>query len=187
MAKIRTFIAIEIPEQVKTKIAALQNQLKKENERVSWTKSDNIHLTLKFLGNVEENQIELMAQKLHKALQNVSSFHFAVKNLGGFPNLKRPRVLWVGIEEPTHQLSALAKKIEDALAEMGFPKEKRKFSPHLTLGRVKTALSRKFLQKFTQLSLEAGTVQVEEVVIMKSTLKPTGAEYSPLKRIKLTH
>ncbi|MFQ5824091.1 MAG: RNA 2',3'-cyclic phosphodiesterase [bacterium] len=187
MSKIRTFIAIEIPDSIHQKIANLQNELelKKEKARISWTKPGNIHLTIKFLGNVEESRINSVAEAVESAVQPFSPFNFLVNNFGAFPNFRRPRVLWIGIENPTFQLIQIAQNIDDELSKIGFPREKRKFSPHLTVARVKSSLSQNFVQLLQKESFEGGEVSVEEVVVMKSDLRPTGAVYTPLKKIRL--
>ena len=185
MSEIRTFIAIEIPETLRQKIAAVQDELKKEKGRVSWTKPGKIHLTLKFLGDVEENRIWDVSEAVKKGVGPIKSFNFEVKNLGAFPNIRRPRVLWVGIENPTNQLTKLAQNIEDELNKIGYPKEKLKFSPHLTIGRVKSALNERFIYRIKNMNFEGVEVEVKEILVMKSDLKPTGAIYIPLYKIEL--
>lgn len=185
MSKVRTFIAIEISDALRQKIAGVQEKLKKEKERVSWTKPGNIHVTLKFLGDVEENEINAIVEAVERAVGSFNSFILSVKNIGAFPNLRRPRVFWVGIENPPVQLTQIFEKIEDELNQIGFPKETRKFSPHLTIGRVRSPISDGFIEKFKKETFEGGKVRVEEIVVMKSDLKPTGAVYTPLKKVKL--
>jgi 2'-5' RNA ligase len=185
LSTIRTFIAIEIPETVQQKIAKAQQELKAFNERISWTKPGNIHLTLKFLGSVEEDKIAAIAEAVNQVAEKIPPSKFRVKNLGAFPNLRRARVIWVGIELDSPYLSQLAEGMDAALAELGFPKEKRKFSPHLTIGRVKAKTSDEFQQALQRTPFEGGEVTVEEVIVMKSDLKPTGAIYTPLRKIKL--
>jgi 2'-5' RNA ligase len=185
LSEIRTFIAIDIPDSIRQKIGIIQDELKKERGRVSWAKPGNIHLTLKFLGNVAENRITDVAEAVEKAVEPFESFNFFIKNLGTFPNVRRPRVLWVGIENPPAQLISLAQNIEEELHRIGFPKEKRRFSPHLTIGRVKSILSGEFIEKIKNLKFEGGEVEVKEIVVMKSDLKPTGAIYTPLHKIEL--
>jgi 2'-5' RNA ligase len=184
---IRTFIAIEIPDSIHKKIAKVQDELesKKQRAHISWTKPGNIHLTLRFLGEIEESRIDSVGEAIEKAVQPFAPFTFLVTNFGAFPNFRRPRVLWIGIENPSSQLIQMAEKIEDQLSKIGFPSEKRKFSPHLTIGRVKSALSQSFVQLLQEKSFEGGEVRVEEVVVMKSELRPTGAVYTPLKKNRL--
>lgn len=185
MPTIRTFIAIELPNAIRAEIARVQAELRKANERIAWTKPGNIHLTLKFLGEVEQERIPAVGQALVGALNGFGPFRCGVKTLGVFPNFKRPRVLWVGVENETGEVIELAKKIEEALIHLGFSKENRKFTPHLTLGRVKAQLSGQFIQKYKQTTFDGGPVPVSEVVLIKSDLKPGGAVYTPLQRISL--
>lgn len=186
MSKVRTFIAIEISDSVREKIAALQENLKKAGERISWTKPGNIHLTLKFLGDVEENQIEAIADAVNRSAKGIRSFSYQVRNLGAFPNIRRARVLWVGVENKTDELTELANRLEDELSKIGFKKEKHKFKPHLTIGRVKSRLGEQFIKRFEKLDFSENEVRVEEINVIKSDLKPTGAIYTPLKKIMLT-
>ena len=185
MPQIRSFIAIEIPEDIRNQIADVQEILKKEPERISWTKAANMHLTLKFLGDVEQNLIPDIGKTLNEISQTVKSFTFRINGLGAFPNLKRARVLWIGIENPGSELEDIAKKIEDSLIQFGFSKENRKFKPHLTLGRVKSQLSADFINKFNKISFEGGVVLVREIKLIKSDLKPTGAVYTPIQIVNL--
>ncbi|MFQ5707374.1 MAG: RNA 2',3'-cyclic phosphodiesterase [bacterium] len=185
MSKIRTFIAVEIPQQVRQNIAAVQNAFKKEQDHLRWTKPDNIHLTLKFLGDVEEDKIEAIADAVDTGAQSLVAFNCLVEELGAFPNFNRARVLWVGITDPQNQLTNLAQKIDHELGKMGFPREKRKFSPHLTIARVKSRLSENFVARLQQEAFHGGEVRVAEIVVVKSDLKPRGAEYTVLKRIRL--
>lgn len=185
MSQVRTFIAIEIPDVIRQKIAAVQEKLKKAGERISWTKPGNIHLTLKFLGDVKENQIEPIADAVKISANGIRPFSFQVGNLGAFPDIRRARVLWVDVVNPTNELAELAKRIEDQLSKIGFKKETRKFNPHLTMGRVKSRLGEKFIVKFENLTFEEDEVRVEGIIVMKSELNPAGSIYTPLQKIKL--
>lgn len=184
---IRTFIAIEVPEEIQARLRELQDEWKKERAKVTWVKPGNIHLTLKFLGDVPEDKMELVQQGVKRATEGLTSFTMAVKNVGAFPSLTRPRVLWVGIEEPTGKVNLLASRIEDEMTKLGFEKENRPFSPHLTLGRVKIPTgAERLAEKVEATSFDAGEFVVNEVVVMRSDLKPTGAVYTPLKRFALS-
>lgn len=127
----------------------------------------------------------MIAAAIEKIGDEAGPFTLRVKDLGAFPKLARPRVIWVGIEEPKPGVTEIAHKIDAALSNLGFPKEKRKFSPHLTIGRVKSQTGSKFLQKLKSCEFEGAEIKVEEMVVMKSDLRPTGAVYTALKRIKL--
>lgn len=187
MAKIRTFIAIEIPDEIRNKIGELQNSLKKLGGRVSWTRPGNIHLTLKFLGDTDENLIDEIASQLQEWVAAIQPFQVTIKNAGAFPNFKYPRVLWVGAESEEKRLVELAAKIEDGVERFGFKKENRPFSAHLTLGRVKDVKGiRPVIDKLKdQENFEAGSFLAEEFLLIKSELHPAGAIYTPLKTIAL--
>jgi len=183
--KIRSFIAIEISESVRKKIADLQEELKKHKERISWTKPDNIHLTLKFLGDIEESKTKSIGESLTIATKELQPFNFFVKELGVFPNFRRPRVLWVGINNPGNELNNIHSKIEQQLNQLGFQKEKKRFNPHLTIGRVKSQVSDQFIERFKTVKFDGNEVKVAEIIFMKSQIHPKGAIYTPLRKIRL--
>ncbi|RMF65796.1 MAG: RNA 2',3'-cyclic phosphodiesterase [Calditrichaeota bacterium] len=186
MNPIRTFIAIELPDDLRRRIAAAQAELKQTRERVGWTRPENIHLTLRFLGDVAQERIPAVADAMGNAAAGFSVFSVTVAGLGAFPNLKRPRVLWVGVQDPGGELTELARRLENALNEIGFERERRPFRPHLTLGRVKSPPSRAFCDRLAQARFDPGQVRVSEIVLMKSDLRPTGAVYTPLNRVALS-
>jgi len=184
---LRTFIAIDIPEPQKERIASLQDRLRRLGGRIGWTRPEGIHLTLKFLGDVEEERVPLVAEAVARAASSTAPFEIEIAGAGAFPNLRRPRVLWVGITEPTGRLKGLARAIEQELVPLGFPPEGRDFSPHLTLGRVKDPRDvEPVVRALQQANFAGGTFVAREVRVMKSDLKPTGAEYTALHRIPLS-
>ncbi len=184
--KMRTFVAVELIADLKKKIEELQNPLKRISTDVSWVKPGNVHATLKFLGEVPVEKIEKVFEGTKTALEGMKVFKLSLKDLGCFPNMKRPRVVWIGVDKGKQELSLLQKKIEDEMGKIGFPKEDREFSPHLTIGRVK---SPKNIDKLTELikntSFQTEEIEIKEVVVMKSELYPAGAIYTPLKKINL--
>ncbi len=186
MNEMRTFIAVELTEELRVKIEELQNPLKKINANVAWVKPGNVHATLKFLGEVPEDKIEKVFEGTKNALEGIKSFKLSLKNLGYFPNIKRPRVVWIGVEKGKEELSLMAVKIEEEMEKIGFPKENREFSPHLTIGRVK---SPKNIERLTELikdtSFQSQEIEVKEVAVMRSELHPSGAIYTPLKKAAL--
>ena len=182
----RTFIAIAIPKNIKDKIGVYEEPLKKEKAKISWVKPENIHITLKFLGEVEENKISEIYEALKKCVSNQKPFDIEVMGTGGFPNLNRPRVIWVGLKKGSEELKTLAKSIDNELEKLGFQKEKRGFSPHLTVGRVKSIYNiHEFVKKMNSVEFKGDTFTADEILIMKSDLKPTGAVYTKLHTIKL--
>lgn len=184
--KIRTFICIEIPAPIKEKLTSLQNTLKSLGHGVSWTRTDGMHLTLKFLGDVDSTQIDIIADAVQRATIGMSPFFISIVGAGGFPNLHKPRVLWVGVEQRHGVVVEMQQKIEEELTKVGIPKEERKFSPHLTLGRVKIFQGVDGIcNRLKELSFAEETFQVSEIVVMRSDLKSDGAVYTPLKTIEL--
>lgn len=163
----------------------MQDKLRPERERVSWTKPGNIHLTLKFLGDVDGSAIPAIQESLTYLLSDQKRCKFQIGGLGAFPNMRKARVLWVGVIDATGGLSRLAKMVDRALIPLGFSAENRKFTPHLTLGRVKSQLGSAFVRKFNDITFPEVDALAEEIVLMKSDLQPTGAVYTPLHQVRL--
>ena len=186
MPKIRTFIAVELPERVKRELADLQADLRRYGARISWTRPEGLHVTLKFLGNVEEKQIEAIAEAVKVAVADVERPRLTVEGTGAFPSWGGPRVLWVGVEDEGGRLGQIQARLEKELEKLGFEREKRTFKPHLTLGRVKAIGGvRPVTEDLRDRQVALGTFEVAEVVVMKSDLKPTGAVYTPLAKISI--
>jgi len=193
MALLRTFIAVEIPGSIHQAILQKTEPLRKVlgTAIVRWVPIQNIHLTLKFLGDVTPANMDALTQMLGIEAGKLDPFDIHIGGLGSFPSLKRPRVLFLGVQSPIG-LEALYRGIESACARLGFPSEERSFSPHLTLGRVKQDVSAADLHKI-RLTLEelkidsVGTARVDSVHLYKSDLKPSGAVYSQLFAAPLHH
>ena len=188
MEMVRSFIAIKLPEEIKNKISDLQKTLRGTGADVKWVSPESIHLTLKFLGNIEKTQIEEILSAIKKSSAKIKPFPIEIKSTGVFPKIEYPRVVWIGVKEETKVLLVLQQKIEENLLPMGFEKEGRDFTPHLTLGRVK---SQKGKEKLISLLLQSkdisfGKFEVTEINLMQSILEPAGAEYSSLGRVELT-
>jgi len=185
MAKIRTFIAIEIPDEIRNKIGELQTSLKKLGGRVSWTKPGNIHLTLKFLGDTDENLIDEIASQLQESVASIQPIQIAIRTVGTFPNFKYPRVIWVGAESEQQQLVELAAKIDDSVERFGFKKENRLFSAHITFGRVKDVKGiQPVMDKLReQEDFVAGSFLSKQFFLIKSELHSAGAIYTSLRKI----
>jgi len=192
MAGIRSFVAIELSDQARQALAELQENLKAQvpPKAVRWTRTESIHLTLQFLGDVAPGKVEAIAEALRGVGAGQAPFTIQLKELGVFPNPGRPRVVWVGVAEPSGALVALQKGVTQALEPLGFEPEKRPYSPHLTIGRADRRAGRQDLAEVGELvtRTEVGTlgqVHVEHVVLMKSDLQPGGAVYTPLAVIPL--
>jgi RNA 2',3'-cyclic 3'-phosphodiesterase len=183
---IRAFIAVEVDSEVLQRIFAVTDDLNRAIPDIRWTPQANCHLTLKFLGNIEEKQIDPIGQALEDEVSLFPRCTINAKGLGVFPDAKRPRVLWVGIEGKP--LAALAKSVEIALGALGFEKEQRGFSPHLTIGRWRQGNRRRSELEHALEHWQAydfGRSSVDEVKLLQSVLKPGGAEYRPLKSVRL--
>jgi 2'-5' RNA ligase len=192
MASQRTFIAIELDRELEENLARLQGRLRREvgSRSVRWVRPEGIHLTLKFLGDTTEEQVEQVKEALAHAAREVSPFQFTVGGVGCFPNTRQPRVVWVGLHEPTGALQRLRDAIEERVAPLGFPTEKRPFSPHLTLGRVQRRASKSEVRELGRMIAASSLgdideMAVEEVCYIKSDLRPGGAVYTTLSRARL--
>ncbi len=182
----RTFIAIELPNEVKAALAALQNDLRQARADVAWTKPDNLHLTLKFLGEVDAKQISEITNACNDAAVSADSFLLSIKSTGVFPNVKQPKVLWVGLAGAMDKLQSLQRQLDTNLHALGFAKETRGFNPHLTLGRVKSRLNEAAVRaKLLMAELPALSFTVSELVVMQSQLHPAGSIYTPLAHCQL--
>jgi 2'-5' RNA ligase len=191
MEQVRCFIAIGLPEEVKAGLARLQAQLKSGNQPgVKWVDPYGIHLTLKFLGNVAMNRTDGITGAMGKAAQGVSPFRLKVEGLGVFPNLQRVQVVWVGMSGEVDRLVQLQQRIESNLAELGFAPEGRRFTPHLTLARLRDRVSLDERQEFGQLIADtkfeaAYTFNVSAINLMRSQLTREGAIYSRIGSVEL--
>ena len=181
---IRAFIAIDIPEDVCAAIAEAQARLKRAHVgvKVSWTKVENVHLTLQFLGHVEEATIARISQSLAAVAERHAAFDIPVRGAGAFPNEKSPRVLWVGCDDDGGKLKALARAVQSEMEQFGFEPEHREFSAHLTLGRVKFPKPDAALTKaLDSIKDDAfGAMRVEAIHLFESRLHPEGSIYSKL-------
>jgi RNA 2',3'-cyclic 3'-phosphodiesterase len=191
MNELRAFIAIDLPLPIQQGLDQVINQLKSPKmNAVRWVPIKGIHLTLKFLGIVQLGNLPALTEALKTAASSFVKFEIQVGNVGVFPNLRKPRVIWVGIEAPQN-LFDLQKAVDLSTQPLGYPGEDRPFSPHLTLGRVSQNASSQEIRAVsdTLASFQAGTlgvVMVEAITLFRSELLPTGAIYTPLTEAKLS-
>ena len=191
METIRAFIAIELPDEIRTELGVLQKSLKTgEQNYVKWVSPDSIHLTLKFLGDIDADKVEEITGAVRESIEHIPPFILQIKGLGVFPNLRRIQVIWVGLTGNLDSLQLIQKNIEENLAILGYPEEARDFTPHLTLGRVRFQPPPEELQKFGQLLTStnfesAFKIGVESINLMKSELTPHGAIYTQLSSVNL--
>jgi len=189
--QVRSFIAIELPGDLKEGLAQLQAQLKlSKPPSVKWVDPYSVHLTLKFLGNIAVGRIPEVTQAIKEATRGLSPFHLEVKGLGVFPNLRRVQVVWVGISGEVDRLGQLQHRIESNLVPLGFTAESRPFTPHLTLARLRDRALPDERERFGQLiaSTKFETVyaiKVDSINLMRSQLTREGAIYSRLSSVEL--
>lgn len=181
----RAFIAMELSEGIRRSLTEVIEDLKSGGADVRWVKPEGIHLTLKFLGDIGENMVDSLSERIEHAAGGFAPFSLRVAGTGVFPASGRPRVIWAGIEEPG-TLGILQRAVESELQPLGFPSEKRPFHPHLTLGRVRSAsrLSPLLDRLNRQRDRLFGEMTVGGVVLFRSTLLPTGAVYHRLKEAR---
>ena len=193
---IRAFIAVEMSDDIRIAISDAQARLKRAHVgvKVSWTKVDNIHLTLQFLGYVEEEVVAKIGAALERIVAEHTAFELDVRGAGAFPDEQRARVLWVGCEDTGGKLKALAQGVQAAMQPLGFEPEHREFSAHLTLGRVKPAPMKSGFPKPDAALTKAldsiknqpfGTMRVDAVHLFQSQLHPEGSIYSKLSSHRL--
>jgi 2'-5' RNA ligase len=192
MEQIRSFVAIELEHELRTQLKRIQESLKDKGivDRVRWVRPEGIHLTLKFLGDVPANRIQEIVPAMANSIEGVKPFSINLFGLGCFPSIARPNVIWVGVGGETGTLARLQADIEANLAVLGYPPEKREYTPHLTLGRVDRrtgAADRRRLGMLIQTETVSShsEMMVCEVSLMKSELSPAGARYTRLGAVQL--
>ncbi len=178
---IRTFISISIPENIRQAIAGYQESMSGMINSIRWTKPENIHITLKFIGEIREELVDRIIKNVMDQPPYLGSFDLEISGAGVFPNIKRPRIYWIGITSGQKQLSRLASDLEDRLEPLGIAREKRPFKPHITIGRAKKGSPVSGLKENIESEvLSPLSFHVDRIHLMKSVLKPSGAEYSSL-------
>ena len=191
MEQIRSFIAIELPDELKQALTRLRDQLKSGKQApAKWVDPYSIHLTLKFLGNISPDMAGKITMALEEAVREVAPFRLEAKGLGAFPGLKRVRVVWVGITGEIDRLRRLQQRIESGLSKLGFVPESRPFTPHLTLARLSDRATPDERQSLGQLIASTSfetvcTIDVGSINLMKSQLTREGAIYTLISSVKL--
>lgn len=191
MEQVRLFIAIELPDAVKTGLKQVQGYLKSEDRSwAKWVDPDSIHLTLKFLGNVDTAKIEPISRSMQDAADMMSPFDLKISGLGCFPNFQRMQVIWVGLNGDMDSLQKLQNNIELHVSPLGFPGEKRPFKPHLTLCRIRENITSNQRQSTSEVMARTHvnpdlTIKVNSVSLMRSRLTPNGAMYTRISLAKL--
>ena len=177
MTKIRTFIAVDVSPDVQGRAARLVKRFRETEAKTSWTRPEQMHLTLKFLGDTDDTLLPDVCRAVESAVRDLPPFTVSFHGVHAFPRDEHPRTIWIGIDEGREQLRELQQRIEDALYDAGFQRERRKFVPHLTLGRVREGGPRMHAlgeQVVAQNEYSGGQVIVEDVVVYASFLEKEG-------------
>jgi 2'-5' RNA ligase len=183
--KARVFIAIPISNIIKEKIEDIQERLKRIGAEVKWVVPQDIHITIKFLGNINVSELENIYIVVTNICNKFSPFQISISSISAFPDKKRPKVIWIGVKEGKDILCKINKEVEDSLIKIGFKKEDKEFNPHITIGRVKG------LYRLSQLADtlknmdigDIGEIHVRNIQVIKSQLTPSGPIYTILKEI----
>jgi len=192
MEKIRSFIAIELPDELKLGLTQLQTRLKADNQpRIKWVNPNGMHLTLKFLGNIDPTMIDPITEAMTNAAQKIPPFTLDIQQLGVFPSLKRVQVVWLGLGGEIDRLSQLHQFIEANTARLVFTPEQRSFKAHLTLARVSNEASPDERQYFGDIIADtkseiSQSIKVDSIKLIRSQLTREGAIYSQISSAKLS-
>ena len=184
----RIFCAAELPEQVRARLQDHIQRLRQDVPDVaaSWGRVENIHLTLKFFGNVALDQLSSISAAASRTVKEFSAFEIGVGNTGVFPRPSRPQVLWIGVDDPSGKLLALQQRFENECAAVGFPKEARAFRPHLTIARIrKPAGTRRLADAHLSMQFEPVSVPVTELIVFRSELSSKGSKYTAISNLTL--
>ena len=190
---VRSFVAIDLPETMRGTLETISEELRRQvpHGSVRWTRISGIHLTLKFLGDVAEGDLSELEVALAQAGQWHVPFTCTVGGLGCFPGVRKPRVVWIGVREPTGSLAALQRDIDESLAPFGFQPEKRGFHPHLTLGRIKRHVRANDQRRVGEVIAatgvgDLGQIRIKSFRLMRSDLRRDGAVYTSLSIVSLS-
>ena len=188
MALFRTFIAISVSPEVRKRAGELMNRFRKCGTKVNWSSSENLHLTVKFLGDTHDSKIPDVCRGVARAVAEVPPFNASLDHIGAFPSSARPRAVWIGVDEGQAALQAVQARIEDEMLAAGFKRERRRYVPHMTIGRVREGgVPQRELGELITANAEfsSGTTRVDEVVSMASFFESEGTTYQVLGRAKL--
>ncbi|MGQ9465467.1 MAG: RNA 2',3'-cyclic phosphodiesterase [bacterium] len=174
----RTFIATEIPDHQKKIIWNFMQELKKMNLPIRWVDYENLHITLKFLGEIDENKLSQILPVLSEISNRTKSFTMQLENFGCFPSIRNPRVLWIGVSQGSDEIVSFATALENGFVKYGFKKENKKFHPHLTIGRIKTFCK---IDDIINTPIKTDPFTISEMTLFKSTLLPSGPVYERIK------
>ena len=181
----RVFVAIELPAVVRRELIEHIDRLRNgvPDARASWSREENLHLTLKFLGDIPASNVERLSAAASIATSRVESLEIVVEGCGAFPHRGKPRVLWIGIEDPSGQLTKLQRALEDECSKERFPREQRPFHPHLTIARVRTPHnSHNLAAMHEEIGFEAESFRASELAVIRSELRSQGSRHTIISR-----
>lgn len=188
MARLRTFIGLDLGKTIRDRAVALQEKLAQTGTAVKWVEPENIHVTLLFLGEVDDREVPTVCRAVAEETKTHGPFRLSIEGFGCFPNPRRPRIVWIGVGAGTQELCALHDDLEPPLLALGcYRREERKYTPHITIGRVKgdgstDSLSPALAQ---QAGWQGGEIMVSEILVLSSELTPKGPIYTVLSRANL--
>jgi 2'-5' RNA ligase len=178
--KIRSFIAVPIPEQMRQAIGGMQNTLKKRGMVLRWVKPENLHYTIKFLGNISPDIVDPLSEKLKELAAASPRFTMRLGGIGAFPNMRQAKVFWIGLQAGSGELIQLAGQVSRIAGEFPTEADNKRFKPHLTIGRVKGRPSGRWPIPESFFKDSLGECECERILLMKSTLAPGGSIYEVL-------
>jgi 2'-5' RNA ligase len=185
---LRVFCAVELPDELRSRVAERARCLRAEfpEVRASWERPEKLHITLKFLGDIEPARVEDLSRAAARAISNVEPFELTIEEPGSFPPHGQPHVLWLGIVDASGRLAFMQHELETECAAVGFARESRPFKPHLTLARIRSPQgARELAAAHRSTAFEPQRFEVSELVSMRSELSPQGSRYTPLSRHRL--
>ncbi|RPJ78295.1 MAG: RNA 2',3'-cyclic phosphodiesterase [Deltaproteobacteria bacterium] len=188
MNVIRSFIAFDLPEEILESIRDVQEQVKKRGVKLKWVPVKNIHLTMKFIGDIQVDLVDKVANMMAESVEGFDAITLSANGMGVFPGLHRPKVLWIGMDGEVDRLDRLQKALDKKLSLIGIQAEKRPFTGHLTIGRAKENLNMVSLKESLRLFYDFQTrpFKINEMKLFQSELLPTGAVYSCIKSVVLS-
>jgi RNA 2',3'-cyclic 3'-phosphodiesterase len=180
---IRSFLAFELPEDIKNEVARISAGAKNTGLEAGWVKSNNIHLTMVFMGDIEERDIPAIISSIDNSMKETSPFEISLSGMGVFPDIRRPRVMWLGLNGNMERLSVLRDRLQSPLAVFGVEQEKRPFTPHLTLARFRRPLKdatllKKVIDKYSNITGPEGIL--DALILFKSDLRQGGSIYTKI-------
>ena len=189
MSLVRTFVAIRCSEKLAQSCGQAIVGLQEVVDGVRWVEPENIHLTLKFLGEVEDRELHAVCRRVAEAAKTHMSFSVVCRGVGAFPSIDRPNTIWIGVEDSDELLAALQRDVEEALIDLGFPAERRPYKPHLTLGRTKSRRNQDVAWEDyvnRNATREIGELSVDQVTVFSSELERRGPLHTPLAHCPLS-